>query len=406
MPVGVVRATLLAREPAGQQVRGRRLFGPQRVELVGEPAGPDAQPPAALAGLVARLQQDERRPGLPPLPALLAEEIPGGGSALGGPRRLLGSQRPARGGEQQLGQLGDVRPGPVVAPDRLVSHADRLAGQPGRHQHGAPVDRDLRDGGRQPGVPGVRLVEEAQRRRDVAALERHVGPAVHRHRRLELLTGGREEALGHRQVVVRPRRLAQRDVDQEAVAARASLPHRVAAAAQQGDGPAQIGQRRLVPAQNAQQDRAAHQHPPGEHPGAAGHRLVERLETRGGTTGQAEGHAEGGLDVDDPLRGPGTVRQAQRATQRGDRLAEAPGVAQYDRAGLMGDRGHMGLRAPSQQLRGVRVGVGRAGQGQRQQRLGVAPISPHTALRRAGPHTALRRAAKTHKNNRRNGSHY
>ena len=96
-------------------------------------------------------------------------------------RRFAGGPGGARRGEQQLGHRLAARP-PSRVWRRIASSvwASASVGQAGGQQHGAPVEGQIPVEHRQRRVPGVRLVQEAERGRQVAGLEGDVGAVVHR----------------------------------------------------------------------------------------------------------------------------------------------------------------------------------------------------------------------------------
>jgi hypothetical protein len=262
----------------------------------------------------------------------------------------------------------------------LISDGERLGGQAGGEQGGAPVQRQFRLHRAQGGVARTRLVEEAQRGGQVAGLEGDDTPVVHRHRRLEFLALGGEPALGDGEVAVGAGGLAERAVDKEPLRTGPSLPDRVAAPAEQCDRAAQVGQGLVVPAEYDQQVAASHQDPPGQDAGTGRRGLGQHGQPRLGASGQAEGQTEGRADINGPLRYMAVLGQAQRGAKLCDRLRRTPGVAQHDGARLMSDRGIMMVRVLRQQLRSLRQRVPRARQRQRKKalRTGAAAIAVGT----------------------------
>ena len=210
--VGVAEPAGGRGEAPGQQVRGGRLLGAERVEPVGDPAGLRAQPAVAHAGVVPRLHEHEGRASLPPRPPLGAEQVAGGGGAVGGHLLAARGLRGPGGREQQLRPL---RRFTGVLLDAGVCLGERLPGEARGQQHLAAVEDQVGRVHPERGVPLGGIVEKAERRRrsgasgdDIrrgAALEEDGAEGVHAEHahRLARLVGGAAE-VRHEEHVLEP----------------------------------------------------------------------------------------------------------------------------------------------------------------------------------------------------------
>jgi hypothetical protein len=364
MAIGVVEPAVGRGQAPGQQVRGGRLLGAERVEAVGDPAGLRPQPAVAHAGVVPRLHQHERRASPPPLPALGAEQVAGGRGPVGGdPRPARGLGGPG-GGEQQLGPLRRLT---GVLLDPGVRLGERFPREAGGQQHLAPVEDQVGRVDPERGVPLGGPVEKAERRRQVAGLHGDVGPVVHRHRRLQLLPGLGVQAFRDREVAVGPAGVAERGVHQEAVGARPGLPYAVAGSVQRPDRAVEVGETLVMAAEEREQGASAHQHPRADHTGRAGHGCVERGQTGAGAPAVDECDAQRGQDVELTRLLAGRPCEAHRAPQLDDGLAGAAAVAQDDAARLTGNGCGERVRPSAQHPVGRDQCLGRPGDGQPQQ---------------------------------------
>ena len=112
------------------------------------------------------------------------------------------------------------------------------------------------------------------------ACDGDVGPVVDRHRRLQLLPGLGVQALGDREVAVGAAGLAERGVRPGTGWCGRGPPTRGRRRGAARDRAIEVGERLVVPAEQRQQGRPAHQDPAAPiTPVRAGHRLVERGQT-------------------------------------------------------------------------------------------------------------------------------
>ena len=182
------------RQPPAQQPGLGDDRGVHRLEGLGEPGGRTQQGGRGVAGVEAALQQHQLGAGRPP-GALLPTEHPQRLGTAGHRRgRVTGGRRRQRGGEQQLGTAGRRPVLPDAARDRLVGHPQGVAVQLGREQHLHPGHVELRLEHVELVDHLLRVVEQGEGGRQVAAGERGRAAVVERGGVLEPLTRPRRTA--------------------------------------------------------------------------------------------------------------------------------------------------------------------------------------------------------------------
>lgn len=150
-----------------QWLMGRREMGQRPGAAPGVPEQGGGRRTSLHAG--AHLDQLGLRS--PPAPTLPVEEPTRLGGPVQGRRGLAGGERGRGRGEQQLGPLGRPAMDPVQLLDRGVGLLHGVRGQSRRGERGAPVDAQVGLGGAEPLESLRRLVEAAQRVRQVAEPE-------------------------------------------------------------------------------------------------------------------------------------------------------------------------------------------------------------------------------------------
>jgi hypothetical protein len=247
----------------------------------------------------------------------------------------------------------------------------RVRGQAGREQHGAAVQRGVGHAGAEVGVAAGRVVEVAQRARQVAGGERDQRPVMPRVGDLEPLAGSGEEAFGRRQAGLRAVGRAHGQVGQCGGGERARLPEGVARLAGQRDRLAQVSLGLLVAARDVQRAAAADQD--AAEFGAAGDGgdgVVERGQPGLGAARHHQRGPQRGEHVRLAVRVRGRPGQPGRPPELADRRAHVAEVAQHDRRGLMGDRRLPRARVAGQHRARRGQGGPRADTGQRYQLVG------------------------------------
>ena len=192
MTVGVGAAAEFGRHPPGQQVGLYHLAGAERFQPGRGPVRLAEHGRRTPSGGVARLREHQRRLRFPP-GALLGPEQPVGPlRPVQGRLRLPGGQRAVGRHQQQTCPLRDPATDRLELLHRRVRLGQRVTGQPGREQDGAPVRAQRRQGHAQRANPVGRLIEEGKRGREVSRSEGHFRAVLHNVGRLEHLVGFRE----------------------------------------------------------------------------------------------------------------------------------------------------------------------------------------------------------------------
>ena len=174
----------------------------------------------------------------------------------------------ACGRHQQFGATG-CRPALALAAfDGDLDLRQRVPGEAGREQDGALGDKQLRLEDAEFVDEAVRVVEEGERRWDVAAREGRRRPLLPGVGVLQLLTGLGEQRLGPGVVLIRALDRTEGELHRRPVIVRARLPDGIAGAVQQRDRAVRVPQRLLVPTHRPQRPRPADQDATGVHPAA------------------------------------------------------------------------------------------------------------------------------------------
>ena len=155
MTIGRGAAPEVQGDPPGQQMCLRRVGRTQGVQPGGRLIGLAQQPGRDRARCIACLDEQPRRMGLPPGTLQRPEQAVGTQRPVLGGRGLGRGQRAVGGHQQQFGLLGIAAALFVRLPDRVVRLGQRVGGQPGRQQDGAPVDAQVYGRHLQPPVTRV-----------------------------------------------------------------------------------------------------------------------------------------------------------------------------------------------------------------------------------------------------------
>ncbi len=191
---------------------------------------------------------------------------------------------------------------PLEVADGDVRLVERVAGQAGGQEHGAPVDAEVRRGCAEGLIAPGRFVEVGQRDGQVTRAEGDQAAVVRRVGRLEILARLREQPLGGADGRVRAFGGSECEVGESEVTERARFPHRVSGAPKHGDGAAQIVQGLAVPAEHKERAAAAHQDSSGGDAADLADGRVEAGQARPGAPGVDQGRPERGKHICLPFR--------------------------------------------------------------------------------------------------------
>ncbi len=333
----LLRPAQRQRHPAGQQASPRRIHGPERVKAQCRPFGLAQQARGHLAGRVAGLQHQESGPRVPPWPPLNAEQAAGGLGAQQRRLRIRAGQRRASGREQQLSDLRCLAAVAFKAADCRIGVSQRVGGEAGRKQHGAPVDAQVRHRNGQLLIAADSFVQMGKRGRQVTGAGRRQPAVVPRVDPFQLLAGHGEQALGGGEIGVRASGGIHVEIDHPARSERAGFPDRVAGAMQNGDRPAQVLQRLRVLAYGPQRDAAPLQDASRRRARRVQYRLVQRRKPGLSPACIDQRDSERRQHVRLTLQRATPPGQAQCGPQLTDPGAHIAELAQHDANGLAGD---------------------------------------------------------------------
>ena len=287
--------------------------------------------------------------GLPPGALLGPEQAVRGLRAVNGCLRLRCGQRAVGRHQQQFGLLGGPAMGVLDITDRRVRLGQRVAGQPGRQQHGAPVDAEGWYRHTERPVAGRGHIKAGKGGRQVSQREGSHRAIVHHVDRFQLLAGFGEQALGGREISVGAARRPQRHVNQRPGAQAREQSTPVARAPQHDDRLTKIVQGRRVPAEGPQRNAAAVQHP------AQSAAPLDSCKARSNAARpvrrparEDECYSQAGQHLSFAFRRAGPACQAQRVTQLAKACVDITELAQHDSRGLMSHRGLIRARPPLQ----------------------------------------------------------
>ena len=373
---------VLVRHRGPAQGQGDSADGQLRQRLMGR--GEMGQRPGAAPGvpeqgggrrtsLHAGAHLDQLGLRSPPAPTLPVEEPTRLGGPVQGRRGLAGGERGRGRGEQQLGPLGRPAMDPVQLLDRGIGLLHGVGGQSRRGERGAPVDAQVGFGGAEPLESLRRLIEAAERVRQVAEPEGDQTAVHGDFHGLQFLAVLGEQLLGAPEVGGGTPRRTRREVADRPFLQRPGFPELVIGRSHGHDRGVQVLERLVVPPEDQQGGAAPEHHPGVQMPGGLLHRRIE---------GVTAGHAPPGEDESDPERAEhvrlalvraGAPGQLAGDPQLDQGRVDVPVLPQHGADGLPRDRGGQGAGIAREHPAGPLQGL--VGAGQRQRKKVYGPVA-------------------------------